>query len=138
MFWTCVSFHLCHTGIVLIYSGSPTVSFHLIAYGKRFKAYERIQCQLKSQGYVYDECPNPNPNPNPNPCTIHCSNPLPLSKPRSFVLAYTIMKLIIAEQGNNAWLAHGTPHLNVRLSGLIMLIRKQVSSAKRHLDQVNM
>ncbi len=24
------------------------------------------------------------------------------------------MKLIIAEQGNNAWLAHGTPHLNVR------------------------
>ena len=24
------------------------------------------------------------------------------------------MKLIIAEKGNNAWLAHGTPHLNVR------------------------
>ena len=24
------------------------------------------------------------------------------------------MKLIIAEQGNIAWLAHGTPHLNVR------------------------
>jgi hypothetical protein len=24
------------------------------------------------------------------------------------------MKLIITEQGNNAWLAHGTPHLNVR------------------------
>ena len=22
------------------------------------------------------------------------------------------MKLIIAENGNNAWLAHGTPHLN--------------------------
>ena len=33
---------------------------------------------------------------------------------RSFVLAYRIMKLIITEQGNNAWLAHGTPHLNVR------------------------
>ena len=33
---------------------------------------------------------------------------------RSFVLAFRIMKLIIAEQGNNAWLAHGTPHLNVR------------------------
>ena len=33
---------------------------------------------------------------------------------RSFVLAYRIMKLIIAENGNNAWLAHGTPHLNVR------------------------
>jgi hypothetical protein len=53
-------------------------------------------------------------NPTPNPCTIHCSNPYPLSKPRSFVLAYRIIKLIIAEQGNNAWLAHGTPHLNVR------------------------
>ena len=24
------------------------------------------------------------------------------------------MKLIIAEQGKNSWLAHGTPHLNVR------------------------
>ena len=29
-------------------------------------------------------------------------------------MAYRIMKLIIAEQGNNSWLAHGTPHLNVR------------------------
>jgi hypothetical protein len=27
----------------------------------------------------------------------------------------TMMKLIITENGNkNAWLAHGTPHLNVR------------------------
>ena len=25
------------------------------------------------------------------------------------------MKLIIAEQDNNSWLAHGTPHLNVRI-----------------------
>jgi hypothetical protein len=25
------------------------------------------------------------------------------------------MKLIIAEQGNNTWLAHGTPHLNVNV-----------------------
>ncbi len=33
---------------------------------------------------------------------------------RSFILAYRIMKLIIIENGNNAWLAHGTPHLNVR------------------------
>ena len=24
------------------------------------------------------------------------------------------MKLIIQEQGNNAWLAHGAPHLQVR------------------------
>ena len=24
------------------------------------------------------------------------------------------MKLITQEQGNNAWLAHGTPHLQVR------------------------
>ncbi len=35
-------------------------------------------------------------------------------QPRSFILAFRIMKLIIAEQGNNAWLAHGTPHLDVR------------------------
>ena len=40
--------------------------------------------------------------------------PMPSPNPRSFVLAYRIMKLIITEQGNNAWLAHGTPHLNVR------------------------
>ncbi len=33
---------------------------------------------------------------------------------RSFILAFRIMKLIIQEQGNNAWLAHGTPHLQVR------------------------
>ena len=33
---------------------------------------------------------------------------------RSFILAYRIMKLIITENENNAWLAHGTPHLNVR------------------------
>ena len=37
-----------------------------------------------------------------------------LTLPRSFVLAFRIMKLIIAERGNNAWLSHGTPHLNVR------------------------
>ena len=42
------------------------------------------------------------------------SNLTPFSTPRSFILAYRIMKLIIAEQGNNSWLAHGTPHLNVR------------------------
>jgi hypothetical protein len=33
---------------------------------------------------------------------------------RSFVLAFRIMKLTIQEQGNNPWLAHGTPHLQVR------------------------
>jgi len=33
---------------------------------------------------------------------------------RSFVLAYRVMKLIIEENGNNSWLAHGTPHCNVR------------------------
>jgi hypothetical protein len=112
MCWTCISFHLCRTDIVLIYRGSLTVSFHLIVYGKRSKACGRIQCQQKSQGYVYDECPNLYPTC--NSYAIQCSNPYPLSNPRSFVLAYRIMKLIIAEQGNNAWLAHGTPHLNVR------------------------
>jgi hypothetical protein len=33
---------------------------------------------------------------------------------RSFILAYRVMKLIIEENGNNSWLAHGTPHCNVR------------------------
>ena len=33
---------------------------------------------------------------------------------RSFVLAYRVMRLIIEENGNNSWLAHGTPHCNVR------------------------
>ncbi len=32
------------------------------------------------------------------------------------------MKLIIAENGNNAWLAHGTPHLNVRTDFMDMEI----------------
>ena len=41
-------------------------------------------------------------------------NPYPYPFVRSFVLAYRIMRLIIAENGNNAWLAHGTPHCNVR------------------------
>ncbi len=34
---------------------------------------------------------------------------------RAFVLAFRVMRLIIAEQGNNSWLAHGTLHCNVRL-----------------------
>ena len=33
---------------------------------------------------------------------------------RSFVHAFRIMKLIIQENGNNAWLAEGTPHCGVR------------------------
>lgn len=33
---------------------------------------------------------------------------------RAFVHAYRIMKKIIAEDGNNAWLADGTPHCDVR------------------------
>ena len=51
-------------------------------------------------------CPDPYPDSNTFPNPNH--------DPRSFILAFRIMKLIIAEQGNNAWLAHGTPHLNVR------------------------
>jgi len=34
---------------------------------------------------------------------------------RAFVLAFRVMRLIIAEDGNNSWLANGTPHCNVRL-----------------------
>lgn len=33
---------------------------------------------------------------------------------RAFVLAYRILQLIIDENGNNKWLAEGTPHCNVR------------------------
>ena len=33
---------------------------------------------------------------------------------RAFVLAYRIMRKIIDEDGNNAWLCHGTPHCFVR------------------------
>ncbi len=33
---------------------------------------------------------------------------------RAFVLAFRVMRLVIKENGNNAWLAHGTPHCNVR------------------------
>ena len=33
---------------------------------------------------------------------------------RSFVLAYRVMELIIRDNGNNAWLAEGTPHYGVR------------------------
>jgi hypothetical protein len=33
---------------------------------------------------------------------------------RAFQLAYRIMRRIIEEDGNNAWLCHGTPHCFVR------------------------
>jgi hypothetical protein len=56
---------------------------------------------------------------------------MPFSNPRSFVLAYMIMKLIIAEQGNNAWLTYGTPHLNVRCDFANLLVRQQLSVIKR-------
>ncbi len=33
---------------------------------------------------------------------------------RAFVFAYRVMEVIIEENGNNSFLAHGTPHCNVR------------------------
>ena len=33
---------------------------------------------------------------------------------RSFILAFRVMRLIIEENGYNAWLASGTPHCHVR------------------------
>ena len=33
---------------------------------------------------------------------------------RAFVLAYRVMDIILAEQGNNAFLSHGTPHCKDR------------------------
>ncbi len=32
----------------------------------------------------------------------------------AFVLAFRVIRLIIQEEGKNSWLAHGTPHCNVR------------------------
>jgi hypothetical protein len=34
---------------------------------------------------------------------------------RAFVLAYRVMEVIIAENGNNSFLAHGTPHTGTLL-----------------------
>ena len=58
-------------------------------------------------------------HPNTLTLTITVTMPTTLTltrtlTPRSFILAYRIMKLIITENGNNAWLAHGTLRLNVR------------------------
>ena len=47
---------------------------------------------------------------------------------RAFVLAYGILQLIIDENGNNRWLADGTPHCNVRAD----FINTPTGIRKRH------
>jgi hypothetical protein len=54
------------------------------------------------------------------------------------VLAYRVMKLIIAEQGNNAWLAYGTPHLNVRCDFANFVGTATVIKRKETFGAVNM
>jgi hypothetical protein len=34
---------------------------------------------------------------------------------RAFVLAFRVLPLTMAEEGNNSWLANGTPHCKVRI-----------------------
>ena len=112
MSWICTCFLPCLTVIVPICNGSPTKSCLWKEFGRQSKAFGVTQSRQRLPGHasLY-----PNPNPYDTTCVNNC-NPIlyPYPNARSFVLAYRIMKLIITEQGNNAWLAHGTPHLNVR------------------------
>lgn len=114
MCWTCTCFHLCRTAIVHTCNGSPTKSRLWIRFGRQWRTFGTIQFRPRLPGHAYLYL-YPNPNPYHTTCVNNC-NPIlyPYPNARSFVLAYRIMKLIITEQGNNAWLAHGTPHLNVR------------------------
>ena len=112
MSWICTCFLPCLTAIVLTCNGSPTKSSLWKRFGRQLKAYGVTQSRQRLPGHDY-LYPNPHHQPT---CPLYNYNlNLHLSpNARSFVLAYRIMKLIITEQGNNAWLAHGTPHLNVR------------------------
>jgi hypothetical protein len=109
MSWICTCSLPCLTAIVPTCNGSPTKSCLWKGFGRQSKAFGVTQSRLRLPGLY------PNPHPQPT-CPFNNYNLHLYLSPnaRSFVLAYRIMKLIITEQGNNAWLAHGTPHLNVR------------------------
>ncbi len=112
MSWICTSSLPCITAIVPTCNGSPTKSCLWKGFGRRSKAFGVTQSRQRLPGHasLYH-----NPH-HQSTCPINKYNlDLYLSPyARSFVLAYRIMKLIINEQGNNALLAHGTPHLNVK------------------------
>ncbi len=97
-FWacTCTVFHRRPTVIVRSYSVSLTRNYLLMLFGSVLKAYGLTLFRLKLPGHVYVyEC-----HEYLIPHTTKSSNLAPFLTPRSFILAYRIMKLIIAEQGN--------------------------------------
>jgi hypothetical protein len=107
MSWICTCFLPYLTAIVPTCNGSPTKSCLWKGFGRRSKAFGVTQSRQRLPGHA-SLYPNPHLQPT---CPFYNYN-LHLHKSpnaRSFVLAYRIMKLIITEQGNNAWLAHGTP-----------------------------
>ena len=106
MCWTCTCFRQCRTDIVRCYSVFQTKHYLLNISGKRSTMSGKIQCPQRFAGHV-SSCLH-------NTTCLQYPYFYPYPIVRSFVLAYRIMKLIIAENGNNAWLSHGTPHLNVR------------------------
>ena len=110
MCWTCTFSPRCPTVIVRTYRGALTQSHLWIAFGKLWKACGAIQCPQRLPGHVS----KPLPTSSHILPYVDCATYLPCTHYRSFILAFRIMKLIIQEQGNNAWLAHGTPHLHVR------------------------
>ena len=113
MCWICTCSLPCPNDIVHTCKCSRTASYLSNGSGRQSKAYGLTQCRQRLPG-------NASRYPYPSPTLLYLSTKTNLefaSHPffaRSFVLAFRIMKLIITEQGNNAWLAHGTPHLNVR------------------------
>jgi hypothetical protein len=123
--WICTCFLPCLTAIVHTCNGSPTKSCLSIGFGRQLKAFGVTQFRQRLPGH---SCLYHYLHPT---VTINKYNPNLYLSPnaRSFVLAYRIMKLMITEQGNNAWLAHGT-------LGPILLIRKQASSENKHLKNV--
>jgi hypothetical protein len=112
MSWICTCSLPCLTALVPTCKGSRTKSCLWKGFGRQSKACGVTQSLLRLPGHV---ALYPNPHPQPTSSINNYSLDLYLSpNARSFVLAYRIVKLIITEQGNNAWLAHGTPRLNVR------------------------
>ncbi len=112
MSWICTCFLPCHIDIVPTCNGSPTKSCLWKGSGRHSKAFGVTQSRQRLPGHSY-LYPN---HPHIPTCPFYYYNLHRHLSPnaRSFVLAFRIMKLIITEHGNNAWLANGTPHLNVR------------------------
>ena len=116
MSWICTYFLRCRIGTVPYCKGSPTRNCLLIVSGRRLKASGTTQSLRRSQSDAHKH-PYPDHHCNHDQITVTMTKTLTLTRTliaRSFILAYRIMKLIITENGDNAWLSHGTPHLSVR------------------------